>query len=121
MIETNSLEKNPCVYDQIDPDEILGKLDFSEIDYPNWYAAWNEARLEERLQDFMDNSECVFIKGLCDLWLADQIAAEKVEQKKDADFVEVEDVAPKLRKVEENEENPRGSKRGRKAYLRPGD
>jgi len=41
MIETNSLEKNPCVYDQIDPDEILGKLDFSEIDYPNWFAARN--------------------------------------------------------------------------------
>jgi hypothetical protein len=49
MIESNSLEKNPCVYDQIDPDEILGKLDINEIDLPNWYDAWNEARLEDRL------------------------------------------------------------------------
>ena len=49
MIKTNSLEKNPCVYDQIDPDEILGKLDINEIDVPQWIAAWNEARLEDRL------------------------------------------------------------------------
>jgi len=49
MIETNSLEKNPCVYDQIDPDEILGKLDINEMDLPQWYDAWNQARLEDRL------------------------------------------------------------------------
>ena len=49
MIETNSLEKNPCVYDQIDPDEILGKLDINEMDLPNCYDAWNEARLGDRL------------------------------------------------------------------------
>ena len=49
MIETNILEKNPCVYDQIDPDEILGKLDINEMDLPNWSDTWNEARLEDRL------------------------------------------------------------------------
>ena len=49
MIESNSLEKNPCFYDIINPDEILGKLDIDEIDLPQWYDAWNEARLGDRL------------------------------------------------------------------------
>ena len=49
MIDTNILEKIPSVYDQIDPDEILSKLDINEINLPNWYDTWTEARLGDRL------------------------------------------------------------------------
>ena len=51
MSESNSLEKPVCDYDQLDPFEMLKKLDFNELEFSGLFVAWNEALVEENCKN----------------------------------------------------------------------